>query len=131
MRIESKLIYPKLSYEVNGVLFAVHNSLGRFCNEKQYGDALENSFKEKKINYVREFILPPSFINELKGRNKVDFIIEDKILLELKAKRVVDRSDYYQTIRYLKALNKKLGFIVNFRDKLIKPRRIINSNSAE
>jgi len=105
----------------------VHNNLGRFCNEQQHGDALENYLKSNNIIYVRELVLPPSFDNELKGRNKIDFIIEDKLLLELKAKRVVEKSDYYQTMRYLKALNKKLGIIVNFRDKLIKPKRIINS----
>ncbi|MEK7124497.1 MAG: GxxExxY protein [Patescibacteria group bacterium] len=127
----SKLIYPAISYKINGILFSVHNDLGRFCNEKQYGDALENYLKNNKIDYSRELVLPPSFENELKGRNKVDFIIQDKVLVELKAKRMIERSDYYQTKRYLKALNKKLGIIVNFRDKYIKPRRVINSDVSE
>lgn len=66
---------------------------------------------------------------EMQGRNKLDFIVEDKILLEVKAKRVIDREDYYQVKRYLSALNKKLGLIVNFRDRFITPKRILNAKS--
>jgi len=45
----SKLIYPDLSYKINGILFTVHNELGRFCNEKQYADAIENFLKRLHI----------------------------------------------------------------------------------
>jgi len=55
MRMDEKLIYPDLSYSVNGALFKVHNKLGRFCNEQQYGDALEHNLKSNNINYVREY----------------------------------------------------------------------------
>lgn len=60
---------------------------------------------------------------------KVDFLIEGKILLEIKTKRILGKEDYYQTKRYLAALNKKLAIVVNFRDKSIRPKRIINSLS--
>ncbi|MBI2355750.1 MAG: GxxExxY protein [Candidatus Doudnabacteria bacterium] len=126
-----KIVYADLSYKITGALFTVHNELGRYCNEKQYADALENLFKKLKVSYEREKTIPESFQLEKSGRNKVDFIIEDKVLLELKAKRLVSKEDYYQVRRYLSALNKKLGIIVNFRDKFIKPKRILNSGSAE
>ena len=61
-------------------------------------------------------------------RNIVDFLIEDKILLELKAKRIISKEDYYQVRRYLESLNLKLGLLVNFRDRYLKPKRILNSN---
>lgn len=127
--MSEKVIYPELSYQLTGILFKVHNDLGRFCNEKQYGDSIEIYLKSNKIDYQREYILPPSFEHELSGRNKLDFIIDGKIVLEIKAKRIIEKSDYYQTVRYLKAINKKLGILVNFRDKLIKPRRVLNSDS--
>jgi GxxExxY protein len=101
--------------------------LGRFCNEKQYGDAVEKYLKELKIEYEREKILPLSFEQKLRARNKIDFLIENKIILEIKAKRLLTRDDYYQGKRYLASLNKKLGLLVNFRDKYIKPKRILNS----
>ena len=130
-KVMEKLIYPELSYKINGVLFAVHNELGQFCNEKQYSDLIENYLKESNLKYEREKILPPSFRNESKGRNKIDFLIEDKIILELKAKRFLNNEDYYQTKRYLAALNKKLGIIVNFRRKFITPKRVLNSYANE
>lgn len=131
MRNFSKLIYPDLSYKINGILFAVHNELGRFRNEKQYADAVENYLKKFNIKYEREKILPPSFDEELKGRNKIDFLIDDKIILEIKAKRNLQKEDYYQTKRYLVTLNKKLAMVVNFRDKYLRPKRILNSLAKE
>jgi GxxExxY protein len=126
----SKLIYPDLSYKINGILFAVHNELGRFSNEKQYADAIEGFLKRLHISYEREKNLPASFENEQK-RNKIDFLIEDKIILEIKAKNTLTREDYYQVKRYLVALNKKLGIIVNFRKKYIEPKRILNALAKE
>lgn len=127
----TKLIYSDLTYEINGILFSVHNELGRFCNEKQYSDAIENKLKIKKIEYKREEIIPESFEGELRGRNKVDFIIEDKLILEIKSKRILSKEDYYQLRRYLDAFNKKLGILVNFRQKMIRPKRILNSSIKE
>lgn len=127
MRDFNKLIHPELSYKITGILFAVHNELGRFLNEKQYADAIEGYLKKLKIAYEREKILPPVFEQELEGRNKLDFLIEGKLILEIKTKRVLARDDYYQTKRYLTVLNKKLGLLVNFRDKYIRPKRILNS----
>lgn len=131
MRNLTRLIYPDLSYKVNGVLFSVHNELGRFYNEKQYADCIESYLKKSGLKYEREKILPPSFEEELKGRNKVDFLIEDKIILEIKAKRLLIRSDYFQVKRYLKALNKKLGILVNFHQRYIRPQRVLNSSAKE
>lgn len=124
-RIKNKLIFPELSYAVCGCCFDVHNSLGRFRNEKQYGDALEQRFAAKNISYTREFPLPESFNGEHSRRNIVDFLIEDKIILDLKAKRLITKEDYFQMKRYLAASGKKLGIIVNFRQKLLLPKRVL------
>ncbi|OGZ63455.1 MAG: hypothetical protein A2402_00600 [Candidatus Staskawiczbacteria bacterium RIFOXYC1_FULL_37_43] len=126
-----KVIYSDLSYKINGILFAVHNELGQFLNEKQYCDLIESYLKKININYRREKILPPAFEGEAEGRNKVDFLIEDKIILEVKAKKLLITEDYYQVKRYLTALNKKLGILVNFRKKYIVPKRILNSLAKE
>lgn len=123
----NKLIFPQLSYKINGILFAAHNELGRFCNEKQYGDTIETHLKRLRIGYEREKVVPPLFEGEIKGRHKVDFLIKDKIILEIKSKRLLTKEDYYQVKRYLIVLNKKLGLLVNFRDRYIRPRRILNS----
>ena len=61
----NKLIHPKLSYKINGILFDVHNERGQYCNEKQYCDAIESHLKDSGLQYEREKVLPISFQNEL------------------------------------------------------------------
>jgi len=129
--MKQELIYKELSYDVNGILFDVQNELGRYCNEKQYGDLLEKKLKERKMRYEREKFLPESFEGEKLNRNRIDFLIEDIMIIELKVKRVIERQDFYQTKRYLVAFNKRLGLIVNFREKYLKPKRIINSQFVD
>lgn len=125
MKRRIDIIYKDFSYELTGVLFNVHNELGRFCRERQYGDLLENKLKENKIKYEREKDLPLTS-DDKRVSNKVDFCIEDKILLDLKAKKFITKDDYYQMLRYLKASDLKLGLIVNFRNTYLKPKRVIN-----
>jgi len=114
----SKLIYPELSYLLTGICFEVHNQLGRFAREKQYGDLLETKLKEMKIPYIREFRIGET-------GNTIDFLIDNKIILELKVKPLILKEDYYQTQRYLQALNIKLGLLINFRNRYLKPARVI------
>lgn len=117
-----KLIYPELSYAITGACFSVHNALGRYSKEKQYSDALEQMFKEKSIDYEREFLA--------KGTgNIIDFFIDDKIVLEVKAKPTITKQDYYQTQRYLHALNAKLGLLCNFRNTFLKPLRVLKTEA--
>lgn len=124
-----KLIYEDLSYKIRGILYKTHNELGKYCNEKQYCDLLENILKKNNLKYEREKILPKMFEEEEKGRNKIDFLIEDQIILEIKAKRMLLKEDYFQLKRYLVALNKKLGILVNFRSQYLNPKRILNSSA--
>jgi len=122
----TKVLYPELSYFICGLCFGIHNELGRFRSEKSYADALENMLKQNNIAYLREKPLEPSFNGEQGRRNIPDFIIEEKIVLDVKAKRIITKDDYFQMRRYLEAGNMKLGLIVNFGQKYIAPKRIAN-----
>lgn len=121
-----RLIYPELSYKINGILYKTHNLLGRFRTEKDYADYLEKELSKTNIKYKRELILPLSFDGEKPGRHRVDFLIENKIVLEIKTKRFLTREDYYQIKRYLSVLKKKLGLLANFQSKFLKIKRILN-----
>ena len=116
--MEEGLIFKDLSYRICGILYAVHNELSRYCREKQYADLLEFKLKLLGIEYKREFKVGSS-------GNIIDFIIENRIILELKAKKILLKDDYYQLQRYLQAQNIKLGLLVNFRSKYLKPIRVI------
>lgn len=114
----SKLIYPKLSYLVVGICFSVHNELGSYSREKQYADLIRKKLKTSNIKYRRELQISDS-------GNIIDLLIEDKIVLEIKAKRTLVKEDYYQLQRYLQESKKKLGLLINFRNKYLKPIRIV------
>ena len=124
----AEIIYKDLSYILNGLLFKVHNELGRYCREKQYGDAFANLLSLENITFEREKAIPMELITN-QATNKADFIVEDKIVLEFKAKPLILKEDYYQTQKYLQASRYRLGLIVNFRNKYLKPIRIIRINS--
>ncbi|MBI5530098.1 MAG: GxxExxY protein [Candidatus Doudnabacteria bacterium] len=112
------LLYEDLTFAINGILFSVHNELGQYAREKQYGDVLERICKEKNIAYDREKVIGNS-------GNTLDFVIANKVILELKAKRIVTKEDYYQTQRYLQETGLRLAILVNFRDKVLRPKRIV------
>ncbi|HVY35724.1 MAG TPA: GxxExxY protein [Candidatus Paceibacterota bacterium] len=120
------IIHKELSYRVNGILFDVHNQLGRFCREKKYGDLFETKLRNEKMVFERERAVA---VEEIKREftNKVDFVISNTLLVDLKAKPIVTKDDYYQMNRYLNACGYDFGLIVNFRNKYLKPIRVIRS----
>jgi GxxExxY protein len=125
---KEKIVYKELSYLITGVLFEVHNKLGRYGREKQYGDMFETFLKDKNISYEREKELPVDKIQN-QFTNRVDFVINNQLLIDLKTKDIVTKEDFYQMNRYLDASGMKLGLIVNFRNKYLKPIRVIRANS--
>lgn len=120
----TKVIYPELSYKIVGILFVVHNELGRNKTEKQYGDTIEKYLREFDVPFEREKRVTP-VLGEQATRNIVDFLIDDKVILEIKAKHFLGREDYYQVKRYLQGTGKRLAIVANFRRKFLAPKRIV------
>ena len=118
----NKLIEPELSFKVVGLLYQVHNKLGHYSRERQYGDLLEILLRENGLLYERE---KPIIVAERKS-NFVDFCIDNRILVDLKVKPFTTKEDYRQMQRYLTTEEKELGLIVNFRQKTLRPKRILN-----
>ena len=113
---------------MNGIFFDVHNELGRYCRERQYGDAIQIRLEEKKLNYIREHPVPLE--TDIGGvSNRVDFLVNNLIIVELKAKRLITREDYFQLQRYLQVSGHQLGLLVNFQDKFLHIKRIVRIES--
>jgi len=125
---KNKIIHPKLSYQITGLLFETHNKLGCYRNEKQYADYFEQLLKNHRIVHQRETPIKQSFQGERPNRNIPDFIIENTVIIDFKAKRIITKKDYYQMKRYLISANKELGILANFRQKYLTPKRILNPN---
>lgn len=121
-----EILYPELSYTLNGIFFEVRREIGCYSKERQYADAVEEKLKEKGFSYKREERI---FKQDKFTRNIVDFIVDDRIIIEIKAKKFITKDDYYQLKRYLIDMNKALGLLVNFRDDFIKSKRVLNAVS--
>jgi GxxExxY protein len=119
---QGKIIYKDLSYEIVGICIEVHKELGSFAREKQYCDLFELKIKQHKLSYKRELRIGDS-------GNIIDFSIDDKIVIEFKAKPFLTVEDFNQIKRYLFQTGYKLGLLVNFRDKRISPKRVLNDNN--
>lgn len=119
-----QLLYKELSYELVGMFFEIQKQLGRFCRERQYGDCLEVLLKNRGIEHQREYPVPIAD----RASNFVDFLIDDTIIVELKAKPFITKEDYFQMQRYLQTANKEMGILINFRQYYLRPKRILNSH---
>ena len=119
----AKLVEKELSYKVVGLLYKVHQELGRYCRERQYGDLFEKLLENEGIKFSREY---PIELADRKS-NFADFYIEDSILVEFKCEPFITKEDYYQVRRYLELLKRELGLIVNFRNNYLRPKRILNT----
>ena len=118
----NKPLYKDLSYQIVGILMEVHKELGSFAREKQYCDLFEKKFKLAGLPYKRELRVGDS-------ANIIDFTVADKIVLEFKAVPFLTDEHYNQIKRYLFQTQTQLGILVNFRDKRIKPKRVLNINN--
>lgn len=123
-----QLLHRELSYDVRGILYTTHNYLGTYRNEKQYCDAIEQGLKVKRIPYEREYVLQKSFKGEKSGRNRVDFLIDKTLIIEVKVIPRIARNEYHQCMRYLVSSGIDLCLLVNFKPDNLFIKRILNPN---
>lgn len=108
-----------------GILFEVHNKLGTKYQEKHYQKVIETKLKLLVIPFKREKKIKINFEGEDLGEFYVDFIIDNKILLETKIVWKITINDVKQVLRYLDAVKLKLGVIANFKHDKLEYRRIV------
>ena len=121
-----KVIYKELSYRLVGLLFDVYNELGYGYKEIVYERAVEAHLIARQIQYIRQASYNIQVQNRIVGRGLMDFIIDNKIVLELKRGKYFSRHNINQVNQYLKLTNYKLGIIANFTPTGVKFLRILN-----
>lgn len=121
-----ELIYPDLSYKIIGVVFDIFNELGYGYQEKYYQKAIAKSFNHLSITYKEQIPYAIKFKGEIIGRYFLDFLIDNKIILEIKKETNFRRHNIQQVVGYLRKTNLKLGILVNFTKDGVKFKRILN-----
>src|SRR3989344_2258413 len=118
---DKTIILPELSYKIMGALFSVHTELGSSLLEKYYQRAVAKEFDKQGLVYKKEPI----------GKYFLDFVIEEKIILETKAQVAYSPKFFKQTLAYLKETGLPLAILVNFRRPKLEYHRIINAHYGD
>ena len=122
----SEIIFKEESFQIVGILFEVHNNLGGGFSEIVYKDALEYEFKNLNIPFEREKEYVVKYKDTiLNHKFYADFILFDKIILELKSCEKIDPKHIAQCINYLKVSSNKLAVLANFNNKSLEYKRIV------
>ncbi len=122
------LIYPELSYQIVGVLFEIFKQLGSGYLEKYYQRAIALELKRCGLKFEEQVLSPVYYKEEKLGDCYLDFLIENKIILEIKKDKNFSKKNIEQVVSYLKNSNLKLGILANFTKAGLKFKRILNIN---
>ena len=125
------LIYPALCYKIVGILFDVYNEGGAGHKEKYYQRAIALALSTNGIAFKREVYIPLRYRQTEIGRYFLDFLVADKIVLEIKRGEHFPPSNIKQIYAYLKATGLQLGILVNFTKTGVKFKRIVNVRDYE
>lgn len=120
------LVYPELSYQIIGILFDVYNKLGFGNSEKVYQRAVAIALKNAGLKFREQAYFPIKYQNERIGSNFLDFLIEDKIILEIKKGDRFVKNHIEQVYQYLVVGGLKLGILAYFAPRNVHFKRIVN-----
>ena len=110
---------------------AVHGELGCGYLEGVYQNALAVEPRRRNIQFQRQVHLPVHYQGELVGHYRADLIIEDELLLELKAIKAITGSCEAQLLNYLKASGISVGLILNFGSKSLQFKRMARTRHVK
>ena len=119
------LLYQELTNRILKACYTVHNELGCGFLEKVYQEALEVQLSEMGIPFEREKHLPITYHGKvLKCDYIADFVVDNKVIIELKAVTEMSPIFEVQTINYLRATGIKVGLLINFGIRQLQIKRL-------
>jgi len=125
-----KLKFEELSYKIRGAFFEVYNTLGPGFKEQIYHNALAKEFRNRGIPFNEKERVPILYKEEKVGVYEPDFVVDKKILVELKSVPQMPKLFETQLFYYLNGTPYEVGFLVNFGGEKIEIKRRIQSKSA-
>ncbi len=124
--IKEEYKYSALTSKIIGCAMKVHSTLGNGFQEVIYQRALAIEMSKQGLSFVREMEMPIFYEEQQIGTRRVDFFVEDKIMVELKAIINLENVHLAQAINYLEAYNMEVGLLINFGSKSLQFKRVQN-----
>jgi|ERR1051326_942610 GxxExxY protein len=128
-KIIDDLVYPELSYTIVGVAYEVFNHFSYNQPEKVYQKAMVVGLQKKGLKAIPESNADLYYLGELIHKGRMDILVEDQVLVELKRGVRFSKAQFDQVNRYLSAKNIKLGILINFTPEGVIFRRLVNLKS--
>lgn len=119
--------YPlsELTGKIIGCALEVHKILGNGFQEVIYQRALAIEMQMQGLSFSREHVMDIYYKDNHVGRRRVDFFVENQVMVELKARKNLDDADLAQAINYLEAYGLKIGLLINFGDISLRFHRVM------
>ncbi len=129
--IKEEYKYSELTSRIIKCAFAVHNYLGNGFQEVIYQRALAFEFTKEGLKFEREFEMDIYYKNMDKpiGNRRVDFLVEDKVPVEIKAIILLEDVHLAQAINYLEAFKLEVGLLINFGSKKLQFKRVMKNEN--
>jgi GxxExxY protein len=118
--------YENITKRILASAFKVHSTLGTGFQEVIYQRALALEFQANDLSFQREMDLNIFYRNQHIGTRRVDFFVEDLIMVELKALTKLEDVHIAQALNYLEAYNVEIGLLINFGSISLEYRRLTN-----
>lgn len=125
------MIYDQITHKIIGCAMKVHTTLGNGFQEVIYQRALAIEMTKQGLGFKREMEMIIYYEGEDIGTRRVDFFVEDKIMVELKALIELNGTNLNQCRNYLEAYDLPVGLLINFGSKSLQYKRIYNSKHPE
>jgi GxxExxY protein len=119
------ILYKELSYRIVGLAMDVHNELGFGFLEKVYENSLMVLFEENGIKAIQQVPIPVHFHNRVVGDYFADIVVEDSVIIELKAQDRIAEIHKAQALHYLRATSYRLALLINFGKHRLESDRIV------
>ncbi len=123
------LVEEELSYQIVGALFEVYNDLGGGYQERYYQRAIAQELRKRKLSFIEQVKIPLSYKGNSIGRYFLDFLIENRVILEIKVSERFYARDIQQILSYLKSTEIPLGILASFGRNKLKIKRILRGLS--
>ncbi len=127
--LRKDILLPELSYQIVGSAFEVFNELGPGLRERTYERALAEIFSQRGIKYKEQVYVPVKMKSgTVVGTHLLDFVVENKIVVELKCGNFFSRKEIDQVVGYLTVTKLELAIILQFAKSEVRQKRILNPN---